>query len=159
MVPRACNTRFLKIVFARYSTFKHFAYAQSAMKSFPRMLSQRLNHFLICSGCDKIIFPYAEHICTCKNSYHFFWLSICENSFGVCPVCDETVSLYSQCVRHRTRPEWGALGNPQELNWFPPLIKPLRRTRTLCDPAQTQVWSESSVVEHNLYFARLAIAG
>ncbi len=62
-------------------------------------------------------------------------------------------------VRHRPGPEWGAWGNPQELNWFLPLIKPLRRTRTLCDPTQTQVWSESSVVEHNLYFARLAIAG
>ncbi len=40
-----------------------------------------------------------------------------------------------------------------------PLIKPLRRTRTLCDQTQTQVWSESSVDEHNLYFARLAIVG
>jgi hypothetical protein len=35
----------------------------------------------------------------------------------------------------------------------------VRASRTLCDPAQTQVWSESSVVEHNLYFARLAIVG
>jgi hypothetical protein len=64
-----------------------------------------------------------------------------------------------EIVRHRPGPEWGAWGNPQELSWFLPLIKPLRRTRTLCDPALTQVWSESSVVEHNLYFARLAIAG
>ncbi len=37
------------------------AYAQSAMKSFPSMLSQRLNHFLVCSGRDKIISPYAQH--------------------------------------------------------------------------------------------------
>jgi hypothetical protein len=36
-------------------------YAQSAMKSFPRMLRQRLNHLLVCSGCDKIISPYAQH--------------------------------------------------------------------------------------------------
>ncbi len=62
-------------------------------------------------------------------------------------------------VRHRLGPEWDAWGNPQEWNWFLPLIKPLTRTRTLCDPAQTQVLSESSVVEHNLYFARLAIMG
>jgi hypothetical protein len=45
-------------------------------------------------------------------------------------------------VRHRPGPEWGSWGNPQELNWFLPLIKPLRRTRSLRDPAQTQVWSE-----------------
>ena len=36
---------------------------------------------------------------------------------------------------------------------------PLRSTRTLCDQAQTPVWSESSVDEHNLYFARSAIVG
>jgi hypothetical protein len=54
MVPRACNTRFLKIVFdlAENSTFKHFRacsacdeigsqYAQHAMKLVPRMLSVR----------------------------------------------------------------------------------------------------------------------
>jgi hypothetical protein len=33
-------------------------------------------------------------------------------------------------------------GNPEELNWFLPLIKPLRRTRSLWDLVQTQVWSE-----------------
>ncbi len=62
-------------------------------------------------------------------------------------------------VRHRLGPEWDAWGNPQEWNWFLPLIEPLRRMCTLCDPAQTQVWSESSVVENNLYFARLAVVG
>jgi hypothetical protein len=55
MVPRPCNTRFLKIVLElaeRYSTFKHFRacsacdkigskYAQHAMKLVPRMLSVR----------------------------------------------------------------------------------------------------------------------
>ena len=30
---------------------------------------------------------------------------------------------------------------PRSGIWFLPLIKPLRRTRTLCGPAQTQVWS------------------
>jgi hypothetical protein len=33
--------------------FNISAYAQSAMKSFPRMLSEHLNHFLVCSGSDK----------------------------------------------------------------------------------------------------------
>ncbi len=42
----------------------------------------------------------------------------------------------------QTRTGMGHLRKPQELNWFLPLIKPLRRTRTLRDPAQTQVWSE-----------------
>ncbi len=46
------------------------------------------------------------------------------------------------CVRHRPGPEWGTWGNPQELNWFLLWIKPLRRTRSLRDPEQTQVWSE-----------------
>jgi hypothetical protein len=45
-------------------------------------------------------------------------------------------------VRHRPGPEWGAWGNPQELNWFLPLIKPLGPMRSLWDLAQTQVWSE-----------------
>ncbi len=36
---------------------------------------------------------------------------------------------------------------------------PLRRRRTLCYQAQTPVRSESSVDEHNLYFARSAIIG
>ncbi len=45
-------------------------------------------------------------------------------------------------VRHRPGPEWGTWGNPQELNWFLLLIKPLRRTRSLRDPAQTQIWSK-----------------
>jgi hypothetical protein len=35
----------------------------------------------------------------------------------------------------------------------------VRRTRTLCYHAQTPVWSESSVDEHNLYFTRSAIIG
>ncbi len=56
MVPRACNTRFFKncIRFGPdIGLLNISAYAQSTMKSFPPMLSQHLNHFLICSGCDK----------------------------------------------------------------------------------------------------------
>ena len=52
-------------------------------------------------------------------------------------------------------------GNPQK--WcsdsLPLLNGPLRRTSTLCYQAQTPVWSESSVDEHNLYFARSTIIG
>ncbi len=69
-----------------------------------------------------------------------------------CPKTEGTKPKAARCciinlghigtVRHRPGPEWGTWGNPQELNWFLPLIKTLRRMRTLCDPAQTQVWSE-----------------
>ncbi len=52
-------------------------------------------------------------------------------------------------------------GNPQK--WcsdsLPLLMGHYRCTRTLCYQAQTPVWSESSVDEHNLYFARSAIIG
>jgi hypothetical protein len=45
--PRACNTRFLKIVFDSAEIFAsdeiHSAYAQCAMKFFPRMLSMDLH--------------------------------------------------------------------------------------------------------------------
>ncbi len=41
-----------------------------------------------------------------------------------------TIVFFNGCW-HRPGPEWGTWGDPQELNWFLPLIKPLRRTRTL----------------------------
>ncbi len=47
------------------------AYAQPAMKSIPRMLSQRWNSFHVCSECDEIRSAYAQHGCTCKNCSHF----------------------------------------------------------------------------------------
>ncbi len=58
IVPRACNTRFLKpySIRPRYSTFKISAYAQPAMKSIPRMLSQRWNSFHVCSAWAWSIF-------------------------------------------------------------------------------------------------------
>ncbi len=56
--------------------------------------------------------------------------------------CQRRLLFTIDVVRHRPRPEWGTWGNPQELNWFLPLIKPLRRTRSLRDTAQAQVWSE-----------------
>jgi hypothetical protein len=39
MVPRACNTRFLKIIFDSAKIFDISSYAQCAMKFVPRMLS------------------------------------------------------------------------------------------------------------------------
>ncbi len=63
MVLRACNTRFLKIVFDSADIFDVFnisAYAQPAMKSIPRMLSQRWNSFRLCSVCDEIRSAYAQ---------------------------------------------------------------------------------------------------
>ncbi len=72
-----------------------FAYAQGAMKSFPRMLSKRWNCFLVCSAWDvhvKIvnILPPAEH------AWKFVWRRLSWNCFLVCSVCDKIVSTYAQ---------------------------------------------------------------
>ncbi len=60
--------------------------------------------------------------------------------------------------RDQDRITWG---KPQK--WcsdsLPFLMGHYRCTLTLCYQAQTPVWSESSVNEHNLYFARSAIIG
>jgi hypothetical protein len=58
MVPKACNTKILKNCFRfgqdiRLSNIS--AYAQPAMKSFPRMLSQRLNHFPLAEHTQKFV--------------------------------------------------------------------------------------------------------
>jgi len=49
------------------------AYAQHAMKSFPRLLSVRWNRFRVCSACDEIVAPSAQHAfrCPCKNCQNF----------------------------------------------------------------------------------------
>ncbi len=50
--------------------------------------------------------------------------------------------------------------SPEVVFGFPAFLNgPLRRTSILCYQEQTPVWSESSVDEHNLYFARSAIIG
>jgi hypothetical protein len=76
-------------------------------------------------------------------SSNLFLITFIKNNFFICKSCqDDHNIVIMPVVRHRPGPEWGTWGNPQELNWFLPLIKPLRRTRSLRDPAQTQVWSE-----------------
>jgi hypothetical protein len=50
MVLRACNTRFLKIVFDTAEIFDFF----------PRMLSMRQNRFRVCLACDEISSQYAQ---------------------------------------------------------------------------------------------------
>ncbi len=73
------------------------------------MLSQRLNHFLVCSGCDKIISPYAQHRCTVHvKTVNIFplaehtrklvlrMLSVRWNGFLVCSVWDKIVSAFAQ---------------------------------------------------------------
>jgi hypothetical protein len=49
MVPRACNKRFLKIVFELAEIFNISEHAQHAMKS-----------VLVCSACDEIHSAYAQ---------------------------------------------------------------------------------------------------
>jgi hypothetical protein len=51
-VPRACNTRFLKIVFDSAEIFDFL--------TFPRMLSQCINQFHVCSASDKIRSAHAQ---------------------------------------------------------------------------------------------------
>jgi hypothetical protein len=70
MVPRACNTRFLKILFDSAEIFD--------FSMFSRMFSMLGNWFPVCSACDEISSPYAQCMikfvprmismdCTCKN--------------------------------------------------------------------------------------------
>ncbi len=110
MVPRACNTRFLKILFDSAEIFDFW--------TFPRMLSMRWNRFPVCSACDEISSPYAQCALkfvprmlsiywTCKN-VHILplaeharkfvprMLSMRWNSFLVCSACDKIVSAYAQ---------------------------------------------------------------
>jgi hypothetical protein len=65
-ITKACNTRFLKILFDSAEMLNIFAHAQHAMKSVPRMLSMRRNSFRVCSAWivhEKTvhILPLAEH--------------------------------------------------------------------------------------------------
>ncbi len=78
MVPRACNTRFLKIVFDSAETFKHFlvcsasdemhsAYAQPAMKFVPRMLS--IFWMMFWNGYWTMFFPLSPSAVACLPSF------------------------------------------------------------------------------------------
>ncbi len=110
MVPRACNTRFLKIGFNSAEIFD--------FETFPCMLSMRWNRFPVCSACDEISSPYAQCAikfvsrmlskdCTCKN-VHILplaeharkfvprMLSMRWNRFCVCSACDKIVSANAQ---------------------------------------------------------------
>jgi hypothetical protein len=110
MVPRACNTRFLKIVFDSAEIFDFL--------TFPRMLSMRWNRFPVCSACDEISSPYDQCAikfvprmlsmdCTCKHVHILplaehapkfvpHMLSMRLNRFRVCSACDKIVSAYAQ---------------------------------------------------------------
>ncbi len=78
------------------------------------MLSQRLNHFLVCLGCDKIISPYAKHTVPvhvktdnifplAEHTRKFVrrMLSVRWIRFLVCSVCDKIVSAYVQHAQLR----------------------------------------------------------
>jgi hypothetical protein len=72
------------------------------------MLSQRSDHFLVCSGCDKIISPYTQHKIVHVKTVNIFplaehtrkfvrrMLSVRLNRFLVCSVSDKIVSAYAQ---------------------------------------------------------------
>ncbi len=96
MVPRACNTRFLKILFDSAEMFRvcsaceeiRSGYAQCAMKFVPRMLS------MDCTVHVKTvhILPLAEH----ARKFVPCMLSVQCNWFSVCSACDKIVSVYAQ---------------------------------------------------------------
>jgi hypothetical protein len=80
-----------------------------------------------------------------KWFYFKFWrkLKMFDGNFVFLKAKKRTFPFFNESpVWHRPGLEWGTWGDPQELKWFLPLIKPLRRTRTLRDLAQTQVWSK-----------------
>jgi hypothetical protein len=52
----------------------------------------------------------------------------------------------------------GLLGKPPTVKQFPP-SEATRCTHLLCDPRANAGMKRTSVVEHNLYFAGLAIVG
>jgi len=58
----------------------------------------------------------------------------------------------------QTRTGIGLLGKHPAVKQFP-LSKAIRGTRLLRDPRANAGMKRTSVVEHNLYFARLAIVG
>jgi hypothetical protein len=66
-----------------------------------------------------------------------------------------TVMLIVSCSV-QTRTGIGLLGKPPAVKQFPPL-KAKRRMRFLRDPRANAGMKRTSVVEHNLYFAGLAI--
>ena len=113
MVPRACNTRFLKIVFDSAEIFEFL--------TFPCMLSMRWNRFPVCSACDEISSPYAQcaikfvprmvaWIVHVKMFTFYHWLSMRGNSFLVCSACDKIVSAYAQHTHAINFRKW--LKNP-----------------------------------------------
>ncbi len=88
MVPGACNTRFLKIVFdsAEIWFLNISAHAQCAIKFVPRMLS------MDCTCKNVHILPLAEH----ARKFVPRLLSMRWNRFRVCWECDKIVSAYAQ---------------------------------------------------------------
>jgi hypothetical protein len=89
MVPRACNTRFLKIVFDSAEIFD--------FKTFPRMLSLWWHRFRVCSACDEIRSTYAQ--CAIKFVPRMLSMDfICKNCshFTAGWACAEIRSSYAQ---------------------------------------------------------------
>ncbi len=110
MVPRACNTRFLKIVFYLAEIFN--------FKTFPLILSRQWNPFRLCSASDEIRSAYAQcamefvlrllsmylHVKTvhilplAEHARKFIprMRSVRWNCFLICSVCDKIISAYAQ---------------------------------------------------------------
>ncbi len=91
MVPRACNTRFLKIIFDSAEIFD--------FETIPRMLSQRWNPFGVCSASDKILSAFAQ--CAMKFVPRMLSINLhvkTVHNFNAGWACMKTRSSYAQCA-------------------------------------------------------------
>ena len=66
--------------------------------------------------------------------------------------------FYIQGVRHRPEQKRVTWETPSS-EAFVPLQEPVGVLASYVPHAQMQIWSETSVVVHNLYFARVTIVG
>jgi hypothetical protein len=86
MVPRACKKRFLKIVRDSAEIFN--------FSTFPRRLSQHLNHFCVCSASDEIRSAHAQP----AKKFVPRMLSQQKNLFRACSASDKIFSAYAQHI-------------------------------------------------------------
>ncbi len=112
MVPRACNTRLLKIRYGRDIRLLNIsAYAQPEMKSIPRTCSASNE---ICSAyaqCAMKLVPHMLSMDLHVKTVHILplaehapklvpcMLSVRWNRFLVCSVCNKIISVYAQDVQ------------------------------------------------------------
>ncbi len=97
LVPRACNTRFQKIVFDSAEKLDFL--------TFPRMHSMRSNRFRVCSVCDEIRSAYAQWTKVKILTKKFYGQLIKKIWFRVCSVTAEMFENRNSGENRRNRSE------------------------------------------------------